>query len=58
MTRNWIHGVDGVDDNNVAGLYVTNSNNVRIHHNLLNANYDRYFSRSINSIERTRILSN
>jgi len=37
----WIHDTDGVDNENPAGISVTRSTNVRIHHNLIHDNYDR-----------------
>jgi hypothetical protein len=37
----WIHDTDGVDNSNLAGVFVGNSVAVRIHHSILNDNYDR-----------------
>lgn len=37
----WIHDIDGVDNNNIGGVSSTASANVRVHHSILNDNYDR-----------------
>jgi hypothetical protein len=36
-----IHDTDGVDNNNIAGLYITDCRNVEIHSCVFNDNYDR-----------------
>jgi len=36
----WIHDTDGIDNNNVAGLYVVRAENLNIHHMLIHDNYD------------------
>lgn len=37
----WVHDTDGVDNDNIAGISVTRSTNIRIHHSLIHDNYDR-----------------
>lgn len=37
----WVHDIDGVDNSNLAGIQLKNCSNVRIHHSILNDNYDR-----------------
>jgi hypothetical protein len=37
----WVHDIDGVDNDNLAGIYLVDHNNVRIHHSLIHDNYDR-----------------
>lgn len=37
----WIHDTDGIDNDNVAGLYLTGAENTIVHHSLIHDNYDR-----------------
>ena len=41
IANNYIHDVDGKQDDNIAGIYVVGGVDVDIHHNLLHDNYDR-----------------
>ena len=41
MKNNWIHDVDGVDNDNIAGLKIGDGFNIRVHHSTFNDNYDR-----------------
>ena len=36
-----IHQTDGVDNNNLSGVYLTNAQHVNLHHNFIHDNYDR-----------------
>jgi len=38
---NWIHDVDGIDDNNVSGIYLAAAHDTIVEGNLLADNYDR-----------------
>lgn len=40
IAHNYIHDVDGEQDNNLAGIYALSVERVNIHHNLLHDNYD------------------
>ncbi len=40
LKNTWIHDIDGVDNDNVAGLYFLSTVNVDAHHNLIHDNYD------------------
>lgn len=37
----WVHDIDGVDNNNIAGIHMLTSYNGHVHHNRINDNYDR-----------------
>ena len=37
----WVHEVDGVDNDNIAGIYALDVNQLDLHHCVLNDNYDR-----------------
>jgi hypothetical protein len=37
----WVRNTFGTDDNNIAGVYITDSNGVRLHNSVVNDNYDR-----------------
>lgn len=37
----WIHDIDGLDNNNIAGLKLESVENVTLHHSLIHDNYDR-----------------
>jgi hypothetical protein len=41
IAHNWIHDVDGIDNNNVAGLEVSSSSQVDVRDNLIHDNFDR-----------------
>jgi hypothetical protein len=41
LRNTWIHDIDGIDNDNIAGLYITGASNLDIHHNLIHDNYDR-----------------
>ncbi len=40
IANNYIHDIDGKQDNNIAGIYTVDTVGLRIHHNLLHDNYD------------------
>ena len=37
----WVHVIDGVDNDNISGLMFNETVNLRIHHSVINDNYDR-----------------
>jgi hypothetical protein len=37
----WVHDTDGVDNNNLAGVYLDDADYVAVHHSLIHDNYDR-----------------
>jgi hypothetical protein len=37
----WVHDIDGVDNNNIAGIHLLTSYNGHVHHNRIHDNYDR-----------------
>lgn len=40
IADNYVHDIDGIHDNNIAGIYTSNTLGLNIHHNLLHDNYD------------------
>ena len=40
IRNNWIHDIDGLDNNNIAGLTLTAVENGNVHHNIINDNFD------------------
>ena len=41
MRNMWIHGTDGVDNDNIAGISAVDTTYINIHHSLIHDNYDR-----------------
>lgn len=37
----WVHDIDGVDNDNVAGVYINTVNGFNLHHSMVHDNYDR-----------------
>ena len=40
IANNYVHDIDGEHDNNIAGIYTSDTRGLHIHHNLLHDNYD------------------
>lgn len=52
IAHNYIHDIDGHHDNNIAGIYTSDTLGLHVHHNLLHDNYDRARANTPGEIQR------